>query len=401
MEYILFFLLLLTFFYSLNNVTRSPSYFFPFFLSFIYVYTFIGSQLFDFAEKIPFSEQLVTNTNLLESGLAYFLASIFFICGIFFSKKKFVYGKYSIKNNFNQKVQFELNINSAFSFLFASFVLIFSFFTFELDKILYRDTYAFEINEVMLNIHRLLFLIGVFLCAFIDNRFLKYALLFLIIIFPFSMNSRLLILGILLFFSGLYFKNKFLTIFDKLLFIGMIVISIISTLGLRSMEFQGLIPNLINLFKFNFNTEDILSSVNYVTSFSVFAAQYTIDNDIGDFKSFTISINPMFGRFLDTEYMINNTKINMFSPAPAIPLLYNQGLFIMFLYYIFCGFVFNKILVFFRYNSFYSVFFGLFLLFTFLNTQYLLRESVRLLYYSIFFAFLLILLKKILVKKVA
>lgn len=399
MEYLILLLLLFIFFYSIKKIIKSHSYFFPFFLSLIYIYTFIGSQIFDFSENIPFSEQLVGNSNLIESGISYFLASMFFIIGIFFGEKKYVYGNYSIKNNLISEKKIELNINSKFAILFSFFLLVFSFLTFDFGKILYRDTYVFEVNETMLNFYRLLFLIGVFLCAFVNNKFLKYLLLFSILAYPFSMNSRLLVLGVLLFFSGSYFKNKFLSIFDKNLFIIMMVLSIVSTLGLRGMEFQGLIPNLFNLFVFNFNSDDIIASINYVTSFSVFATQYAIDNKIGDFKSFVLSINPMFGRFIDTKYLINNTKINIFAPAPAISLLYNQGFYIICLYYLCCGFIFNKILSLFRSNPFYSVFFGIFLLFTFLNTQYLLRESVRLLYYCIFLAGFLKIFKDLFVKR--
>lgn len=390
MEYLVFFLLVLIFFYSVNKIVDTHAYFFPSFLCFIYIYTFIGSQIFNFSIDIPFSDQLVGNGNIFEAGVSYALTTVCFIIGIFFGKKKYVFGYYGLRNNNYLPVKKnELKISSKFSLFFSFFLVVFSFFTFDLESILYRDSYAFDVNPALQNLHKLFFLVGVFLCAFINNKFLKYLMFFLILIFPFSMNSRLLVFGVFLFFSGIYLKNKYINFTNKILFIILISISIFSTLGLRGMEFQGLIPNLMNLFSFNFNSNDIIESINYVTSFSVFATQYAIDNNIGDFKSFLISINPMFGIFLDTEYLIDNNKINIFSPAPAISLLYNQGLVVIGFYYLCCGFIFNKLLTVFRSNPLYSIFFGMFLLFTFLNTQYLLRESVRLLYYCIFLAIFL------------
>lgn len=387
MEYLVFFLLVFIFFYSIRKMVNIHAYFFPSFLSFIYIYTFIGSQIFNFSIDIPFSDQLIGNRSIFEAGVSYALSSLFFIVGIIFGKKKYVFGRYIlINNNYLPVKKAELKINSNFSLWFSISVVVFSFFTFDLEHILYRDSYAFEIDPVFQNIHKLLFLVGVFLCAFINNKFLKYSMLFLILVYPFSMNSRLLVFGVFLFFSGLYLKNRYIDFFNKILFIFLISISIFSTLGLRSMKFQGLLPNLSNLLSFNFNLNDILESINYVTSFSVFATQYAIDNNIGDFKSFLISINPMFGEFLDTKYLIDNNKINIFAPSPAIALLYNQGVFIICFYYLLCGFIFNKLLMIFRSNPFYSIFFGMFMLFTLLNTQYLLRESVRLLYYCIFLA---------------
>ena len=399
MSFLIFFVCVILFLYSIKMIKTTHSYFFPLFFSFIFIYTFIGSMFFSFAKEIPFENQLIVSTELIDSGLAFVLASIFFIIGIKIGSKKFVFGRGNLRNKCIPKKNYDLEINSNIAIFFIFVTIVFSLISYDLSEIISRDTYVFEINSTVANIYKILFMISSFLCAFISRAFLRYLFLISLMVIPFSMNSRVLLVGLILFFMGILIKRKTLSFIQKIIFPMILFLSFFTTLSFREMPTQGLIPNLMNLWNFNISHELILKGFNYTTSYSVYLVDYAIVNNIGDLKSFIMSINPLPGKFLNMDTLIESSKVNAYAPAPAIAMIYNQGPILFFIYYFFCGIFFQKILSNYRFHISYSIFLGMFLMFTFLNTQYIIRESARLVYYSIFFSIIISVLNEICRKK--
>lgn len=384
------FIFIFIFIYSAFFMKKNVTYLFPFFFSFIFLYTYLGANYFEYAYDIPFADQMAYKVDFKGVGLAYLITIFGFIFGIELAKRNYVWGHHE-KNIRVEEDAAHLNLVSInikniyiYSAFFLSLVLV--FFTFNVEQLIYRYGYAVENINKLLIIYKLILILAVFLVAYIDNKAIRNFCFFILLLVPFSLSSRIFCLCIFVFYFGLYIKNGLNIDFkSKIICLFLLLFSFLTSLGFRSNEIQGLIPNIIALSQIGSYFDVLFKSMNYVTSFSVFASQYAIDNGYSDLKSFYISINPLPSGFLDIDYILSKSMLNAFAPTPAIAMSYNAGPFVCFIYYFICGFVFTFIFKKMNFGLFYSFMVCLFVYFVFSNTQYIVREGARLFYYFIIF----------------
>ncbi|EQA15388.1 putative membrane protein [Glaesserella parasuis 174] len=362
--------------YSLNKLkNKDLVYIFPAFFTFIHIYTYIGTKYFDFAEEIPFYYQIYNDYSFLQSGVLICSAVCFFIVGILFSKR------YPIKWN---NVNLEFKIPYCISIIIILFSIFISFLAFDFNELLYRQKYVTnETHRVLVILFKVLSPISSFLCGFIRNKYLKYNFLFLILSVPFSLNSRIISLDLMMFYIGsvLCFKRGFLY---KSIIIFSVIFFSISPLILRGMSEQGFIYNILNLsYIFDISLDVFFRGVNYVTSFSVYEMEYALEQKLSGTDAFLISINPLPSSYLNVQPLYDQAMVNAFSPVPGIVMVYREGIGYHILFYFLCGFLFHWMLKASENHPVYIIFVSFFCGFVFMNSQYILRESVRLLYYCL------------------
>lgn len=384
------FIFILIFIYSACLLKKNVTYLFPFFLSFIFLYTYFGANYFEYAYDIPFADQMAYKIDLKGIGLAYLITIFGFLLGIELSKRNYVWD-HSKKNirvdrsllDFNP-ISIKIDSKYIYSSFFLSLILV--FFAFDFGQLMYRGGYVVENVNKLVIIYKLSVILAVFLVAYIEKKAIRNFCFFILLLVPFSLNSRLLSLCIFIFYFGLYVKDGLkLDLKSKIICLFLLLISFLTSLGFRSNETQGLIPNIISLAQIGSYFDIFFKSFNYVTSYSVFASQYAIDYGYSDLKAFYISINPLPSGFLDIDYIYNTAWLNLYSPTPAIAMSYNAGPLFCFIYYFICGLVFTYIFKKMNFGLFYSFMVCLFVYFVFLNTQYIIREGTRLFYYFIVF----------------
>lgn len=387
------FIFIFIFIYSAFFLKKNVTYLFPLFFSFIFLYTYFGANFFVYAYDIPFADQFAYKIDLQGVGFAYLTTIFGFTFGVELARRNYSWGynnkKLIFSNNFsNSKSR---NINIANIYIYSSFIfsIILVFFTFNVNQILHRNGYMVENINSLLIIYKLSVVLAIFLVAYIENKVIRNFCFFILLLVPFSLSSRIFCLCVFIFYFSLYVKNGLkIDLKSKIVCLFLLLFSFLTSLGFRGNELQGLIPNFIALSQIGSYFDIFFKSLNYVTSFSVFASQYAIDYGYSDLKSFYISINPLPSSFLDIDYILSKSMLNVFAPTPAIAMSYNAGPFICFLYYFICGFVFTFIFKKMNFGLFYSFMVCLFVYFVFSNTQYIVREGARLFYYFILFYFI-------------
>lgn len=388
------FIFIFIFIYSSYFLKSNIVYLFPLFYSFIFLYTYFGANYFEYAYDVPFAEQISYKININGVGFAYLITILSFTLGIEIAKRNYSWGKNELGRyvqqsaipNFN-----EININIRNGYIYAVFFtsIVLSLLAYNVNELIYRNTYVIESINKFVILHNLSLILAVFLIAFIKKSIVRNFCFIILLLVPFSLNSRIFSLCIFIFYFGLYVKNGFRINFrSKIILLLLLVVSFITSLGFRKNMTQGLIPNVLNFFDIYTYFDIFIQSFNYVTSFSVFASQYAIDYGYSDLKAFYISVNPLPSAFLDIDYIYNNSWINTYAPAPAIAMSYNAGPFYCFSYYFICGFIFTYIIKKIKFGLIYSLMVCLFIYFIFLNSQYIIREGTRLLFYFILFYFL-------------
>ena len=390
-------LIFISLLYSILKIKDNPTLLFSLYFSFIFLYTALGYDFFSYAKKVPFENQLLSISSIEEAGIAFTIAIYCFILGSFFGKKNYTWNRKATNHNLSMQKQQEkkLNINNLISMTFILLTVVISVLAFDMKQIFFRNSYIIDSIHTLEILFKIMTPIAFFLCAFVNPKIIRYVFIIILLIIPFSLNSRILSLSILMLFLGLHFKNGSTSLGTKVFFSLILVSSFITATLLRSLPNQGLIPNLSGLLTLNPNFDDLYYSINYVTSYSVFSTQYAIENTIGNINTFLISINPLPSSLINIESFASEAMINTFSPAPSIAILYNQGYIISILYYSISGFIFSKILNNTKKEKIFPILYSVFALFIFLNSQYLLRESTRLIYYIVLLYILVRLLKKL------
>ena len=386
---------------------------YPLYFSFIYLYSYIGlfccNGIF---VDIPFSEYLLSN-NIVPTGFAIICSSVFFILGSVFAKiflkNKSVIEEYRARNS-NEKYDIggsalmeRSNSGIKITYIVVLYFILLgvTFLAFDVGQIFYRYGYLVDNVTIFVSLFKILSPIVSFLCGFMKNKLIKYSLFLSLLSIPFGLNTRLMSIDIIMFYFGcLFFGKKSrerFTLIEKFFLVILLFISILSSFIFRSFAIQGILPGIFDLFNLLFSNNNgigilLIQAFNYFTSFSIFAIQYSIDYKIGDVNTLNVSLNPLPSVLIPSmEVVVNNSKINQYSPVPAIATLYNQGLIILNFYYFFCGLILQKLEMNLKNKIFSSLFILFLLLFTFLNAQYFLRESARLIQFALFLNIIFIL----------
>lgn len=363
-----------------------PIFILPVFYFFIVIYTVLGTNIFSFATEVPFQlYDNITNESYIDSIVSILIAAISFMVGATMAS----FGKYKTQVSFltviNQKI---IYIKSIYIIVIYLTVVIFLHLGYGLSSVYYKEGYT--IGDSGIAVFRILYTLllpfSMLLLPLIKSSILRWILLILIILLVLGTSSRMIILIPFFYYLGVVIKSKKISLFKFFISVVAIIFLLNAVINFRDNQFQGLIPNLINLISGKVNYDLLNYALNYLFSFSVYASAYTIQDFSFDFKSFLYSINPLPSSYIDVSYMLNTQKFNEYSPFPAISYLALGGFKYLFLYYCLSGFTWAYILKKFQAKNVYVYFFMIILLlvFTFLSTQYNLRGVSRLTYYVVF-----------------
>lgn len=363
---------------SIYGVRKNISYIFTLYFSSIYIYTYIGSVYFRFADQIPFEGQLVSSYSFENSGAMILSAIIFFNFGIFFSNK---FNSRKINNINNIVIE---NINNTYIIAFTILTLFIGFMAYDFQQLMYRTSYVpVGTNDALAIAFKVLSPAAAVLCAFLRKTFIKYLFILLLCLIPFALGSRAIVLTLGMFYLGLLIQGKKINFLTQVMLIGLIVIGFFSSYYLRGFNSQGLSVNFYNTLQIFSDTTQIIEAFNYISSYSIFAMEYSIAENLSSTKSFWLSVNPLPSSFLDLSSLYIDAKINEFSPVPGMVMVYREGLLIHSIFYYIMGYYFNKIFITTKNHASYGLFISLFVGILFMNSQYMLRESVRLFYYCL------------------
>jgi hypothetical protein len=366
------------------NVPK-PIYILPFFYIFVVLYTIAGTSFFGFATEVPFQlYDKISQDFLIKAILSITIAAISFTFGAMIGS----FGKYrnhiAFLDTINQKI---MSIKSLYIILIYLSVLLFLHLGYSPSLIYYKEGYI--VGDKGIAIFRIAYSIllpfSILLLPMLRTCVLRWFLLIAVLLLVLGTSSRMIILIPSFYYLGHVIKSKKISLISFFICITIMMFLLNAVVNFRDNQFQGLIPNFVNIISGNFKFDLLNYSLNYLFSFSVFASAYTIQNFSFDIKSFFYSVSPLPSSCIDVSYMLTTQKFNEYSPFPAIAYLSLGGIKYLFFYYFISGLVWAYILKKIELKNLYIYFFIAILLivFTFLSTQYNLRGATRLTYYAI------------------
>ncbi|WP_146108431.1 hypothetical protein [Photobacterium angustum] len=303
----------------------------------------------------------------------------------------FGFSIFNIKDNYKSSFNYNIDL-SRYSFYCFFIVLISYHIGYGFENIYYRQGYTISGDGVPIirTIYTLLLPIVAILLAFDKKRIKRHFLLIILVIMVLGSSSRNVIMIPICYFIGTYLKNSKVSILQITFTILISVLLLGAVMECRNNPYQGVVPNLQYLIENGINIKKMFESINYLTSFSVFANMAVIQNFTLDLNSFFISINPLPSSFLNINNMVESQKINQYAPYPAFSTIVKSGPVFFSIYYISAGLLWGAI---YKYisdkNSFIKlIILILFLVYVVMSTQYNLRGVNRLIYYSMIVIFL-------------
>lgn len=276
---------------------------------------------------------------------------------------------------------------------FAFFTVALVHFAYPLDKIYFRQGYAsiYDGGTVLKSLVSLLVPVCSLLLPFHKNKFVRYLLFIIIVFFVQGLNKRLLLLIPIFYYLGSYIRDRRFSLKRSTAFAIMTVFFAGYVLEYRLHSYQGVIPNLQQFFESGVDLSSIWMGMNYLFGFSFYSTMVTSNFFDVTLSSIYLSINPLPGSMLNLESIVSEHKISKYAPYSALGTLGIIGIPAVFLYFFMAGLIFKLIFIYFprRFRLLLFVVIVLFLVFTVMSLQYNLRTSVRFLYYSVMFFFII------------
>lgn len=365
----------------------------PLYYLFVVFYTFIGSELYNFAQDVPFGFYFdVDSTSIDRTYFLICFAAISFSSSLLILKKLF---------GFNYNVTLDIariEINNNLVLLFFIITIVLLHVGLGVDHLYSRVGYAGATGSSSARIlYTLLFPITCLSLPFIKNRILKWTLFLILIFLVQGTSSRNSILIPSLFFVGVCLRDSKVSIVKAIIFGALGLFFAAYSLQYRENQYQGVIPNIIFFINEGVDFNYLTRSVNYVSSFSFYAIALSTQEFGFNLSSFISSISPLPGRFINSDEMMSYQLLNKFAPMPALGFLATSGYFAVFCYYSLISMFWAFSAKLFSNSSKYVslIIVVLFILFTILSLQYNLRAVTRIIYYA-FSIYLLMRLKKLL-----
>ncbi|HEA3090950.1 TPA: hypothetical protein RVR74_003285 [Aeromonas salmonicida] len=367
---------------------KSPLLILPLIYLSVGLYTILGERFFEFSIKVPFDfHDEISVASVTYIYWCLIAASVFYTLGflLFFKNSGGHSNAYLQFNYMREKNISDKNIVTLF--LSTIFLLHIGYgFT----SIYYREGYTLGDSGIgsARVLYTLLLPLTCLLIPFSNNRWLKLFLGVSLFLLVMGTSSRNLVLIPACIFLGSVIKTGTVSVLRGLFFGVLVSISVTISLQSRNYQIQGVIPNIISLFESGLDFSLMNYSINYLTSFSIFASALTQEGYSSDILSLYYSLTPLPSSAINIDYMVESQKLNDYSPFPALGLLALNGPLFLCLYYFISGAIissFGGYLA--RKNKSLNLFVVmLVLVFSFLSLQYNLRGTTRILYYLIFFS---------------
>lgn len=319
---------------------------------------------------------------LLDLGVS----SLFLIHMVFYiTIVSYVLGCMTIKrNNFFIDKKYIIYKKSNYIAILPMFTIILFIYSYGIDGWLLREGYSFKPVSIFgYRIFKIIFPFAAASIFFIKNDKLKFLIYVLLISLLFSSSSRSSIFVPVLYFIISYLFTGKLKVKVFLVNLIVIVFLLTTSLSFRSLDTQGLIGNIVNLLDGKLNLSAIIYGLNYAFSFSFFANMFVVNYIKLADSVILASLNPLPSSFIDVDNMIMGAKINIFSPTPAISMLYSFSICLLFIYMYIAGLVFSYAQGIFKGRFLLLFLVAMLLAFSVLSMQYHLRECTRILYYII------------------
>lgn len=405
------FILLFTQFFLVSKAIRffkfSPVYIYIFFsavtmiASIIYFYfyekKFSLYNLDDVSEK-QFLDALnyyVLSLNAFMTG-----ALFYFISAIKKSRTLF---------NYNIDRQFEFNFKLGekerskivyyFCFLFVFFILVYG------KSLFFRDEYpSFEENKSFVIILSFLSFIGCLLSSALYSEYKKTSLTLLgiLLVLNFGTGSRAGFVFLLIYGLIVYFSKKERGVLEKIKFIIFIIVSLFYLavlIQVRYLPNHGIIPYFDYLLSFDsevFNT--VIFNIYYLLVFGYFVTIETINTASSSWDIIYTNINPLPGAMAGWYEYASSRRINIFAPYSSHGEAFAMGKTFTFFFFFFIGIIFTNLDKFVRQmfkkqKTFKALILVLLLcLHIFYSFEYNMRSSIRYIYYSYFYLWMLFLI---------
>lgn len=394
MEVITFSILCIFFLVGINRLKYSLFYLLPVIYLAVSIYTYIGTEYFDFAKNVPFHfYDNLSGTSYQNIYLYYLLASFAFMLGLITCKNAdlLILFRNDKPNVISSKVKVKYVVT-----LYV-ITVIFMHIGHGVGHLYFREGYTLGDSGIasFRVLYTMLLPLTCLLVPFVKFRFNRYLLMLILFILVQGTSSRNLVLLPVCYYIGIFLRDQKISMYKGGISLVLIILSVNIAIQYRDNQFQGVFPNLIYFFQYGLDYRITELAINYLTSFSVYASSITLNEHQFNLNSLLASINPLPSKFIDIAAMVESQKLNQYAPFPAIGFLSLGGPSFVFFYYFISATIWSTSGLFIASRSkvLAITVLVLFIMFCFLSLQYNLRSVTRLLYYIIIISVFLKLIK--------
>lgn len=371
----------------------------PAFYTLTIIYTFIGLRVFEFGTKTPFNfYQLVRAPIITEAMMAYLHASVAFCLGCILAISIHPRNNYSFGPTFDltKKIRSQSSLRIFSLAILSGVIYILSY---GLSDLLYRTIYISEDRFLEgITLSRLILPASLIACAFIRGRTLRYSA-FLINYLPvFSASSRAMLLVIFFYALGVIIRDKKITASRILFTIAITIFSSAVAFEFRNNTSLGLVPNLNTLITDGFPWDGVILSLNYLFSFSVSVTAYMLAYIPNNESLVWAQLNPLPSSISGYDESSAGIMINKFAPEAALGQLYLNGMIFFYSFYFILGLSMSLLYISSKHKIQKVLVLISLSLFALTSTQYPIRGSMRIIYYSVLFYFAIAYLFKLKIK---
>lgn len=377
--------LLLFSIYSFRRHTN-VLYLLPAYYSTVILYTMGGSSHFDYAIETPFSlYSQITESSLNDSYYVFLIAAISFFVGTSLSSL-FIHTK--------QKSVLHAKYFKSYRAIPQSFIWAILFLTIlclhlgvGFAHVYSRTGYTIGSQSGSYYFRILFFILlpaCLFLLPFARKKTSRLIPLLTVLLLVQGLNSRISMLIPICYYAGTTVRDSRINLKQLAAALLIALLLCIISLQYRNNDHQGIIGNIISLFTIGIDWEFLRLGINYATSYSIYSNALTVQNFQISANDLLLTLSPLPGSQALLESTISAQMINQYSPFPAIGSLALGGLPLVIMFFFLSAIIWNisnnvilkmtPLL-----TPFTMVLFGLFVIY---STQYNLRGTTRLLYYS-------------------
>lgn len=359
-------------------------YILPIYYLGVAIYSFIGTFIFDFATIDPLKlyRRLTDQNSVYEAIYILVFAVIAFTLGWFFASKFFVSNHtYSINKNFF----FPRNLRR-YLIVFNLIVIMLFLFGNGISSLIERPAYAvYNAPRIQsfLSLHLILFPFAIFGLAFIKQNSIRQLIFISQFIVLFASSSRLLGALFIIYTMASFFRSNFKLKFIHIIFLLIGIYFFIWAIAIRDITPHGFYPNMLHLFNQNVISEFGLLGFNYLTSFSVYALAFTIENPVDLSRALIASISPLPLSYYGGSEILGPDIYQFIGPS-VIALINTFGYKSVFIFYLLFGFITYFISYKLDYSKLITLaILAIYFLAVLFSLQYNLRGFTRLMYLCI------------------
>lgn len=366
--------------------SSAPILILPIFYGLTAIYSIIGLYLFTFAKITPFNfYQTLTASTIEEAILVYIYAALFYCFGaatiLLIARKP---QASSLADQTNRAIKYIKKIPSIKLLVIAIAPSIIYTISYGVPELISRSVYIpSDRFSAGLIISRLMLPACIILCVFVRNKALRYSGVLVNYLPLFGATSRAMLLIPIFYAIGLLLRNEKISVYKLLLLLIILLVSSGIAFEYRNNALIGMLPNLTELLHDGLPFNGILLSLNYLFSFSVSVLGHMIQYIPNGGDLFWTQLNPLPSVLTDYDEIAAGIMINNHVPRAAIAEIYLKGNVLFFLFYYTTGALITLAYV--KAKGFLQTILVItaLLTFTILSSQYPVRGSTRIIYFSL------------------